>query len=93
MKIRTASLTNRGGRSTNDDTVRIFEGDDSTWVYVGDGLGAYAGGQQASQAAGQALSDGLRADTARRIADIRASEEGREGLQSFLGKRSPGWLV
>lgn len=43
--------------------------------------------------AGQALSDGLRADTARRIADIRASEEGREGLQSFLGKRSPGWLV
>ena len=52
MKIRTASLTNRGGRSTNDDTVRIFEGDDSTWVYVGDGLGAYAGGQQASQAAG-----------------------------------------
>lgn len=60
MKIRTASLTNRGGRSTNDDTVRIFEGDDSTWVYVGDGLGAYAGGQQASQAAGQALSDAAR---------------------------------
>ena len=27
-----------------------------------------------------------------RIADVRASDEGREGLQSFLGKRAPGWL-
>ena len=27
------------------------------------------------------------------IADIRASEEGREGVQSFLQKRKPGWLV
>lgn len=34
----------------------------------------------------------LRAETARRIADIRASEEGREGLQSFLQKRRPAWL-
>ena len=33
----------------------------------------------------------LRADTARRIADIRASDEGREGVQSFLGKRAPAW--
>lgn len=55
MKIRTASLTNQAGRSSNDDTVRILKGDDSTWVYVGDGLGAYAGGKLASQAAGQAL--------------------------------------
>jgi methylglutaconyl-CoA hydratase len=37
------------------------------------------------------ITDELRADTARRIADIRASEEGREGVQSFLGKRAPGW--
>jgi methylglutaconyl-CoA hydratase len=34
----------------------------------------------------------LRADTARRIADIRASDEGREGVQSFLSKRAPRWL-
>ncbi|WP_300651947.1 enoyl-CoA hydratase/isomerase family protein [Hydrogenophaga sp.] len=34
----------------------------------------------------------LRSETARRIADVRASDEGREGLQSFLGKRAPGWL-
>jgi methylglutaconyl-CoA hydratase len=35
----------------------------------------------------------LRAETARRIADIRASAEGKEGLQSFLNKRSPNWLI
>ncbi len=27
------------------------------------------------------------------IADIRASAEGREGVQSFLGKRKPNWLL
>ena len=39
------------------------------------------------------MSEALRADTARRIADIRASDEGKEGLQSFLHKRPPTWLV
>ncbi|XHS79975.1 enoyl-CoA hydratase/isomerase family protein [Burkholderiaceae bacterium UC74_6] len=34
----------------------------------------------------------LREDTARRIADIRASDEGRSGVQSFLGKTPPPWL-
>ena len=34
----------------------------------------------------------LREETARRIADIRASDEGREGVQSFLNKRPPAWL-
>ncbi len=33
----------------------------------------------------------LRDDTARRIADIRASAEGREGVQAFLAKRDPAW--
>lgn len=41
--------------------------------------------------AGQALTPELRADTARRIADIRASDEGREGVQAFLSKRRPSW--
>jgi methylglutaconyl-CoA hydratase len=35
----------------------------------------------------------LRDETAKRIADIRASDEGKEGLQSFLNKRPPNWLV
>ena len=42
--------------------------------------------------AGEALTPELRSETARRIADIRASSEGREGVQSFLGKRKPSWL-
>lgn len=35
---------------------------------------------------------GLVAATVRGIADIRASDEGREGVRSFLEKRKPGWL-
>lgn len=34
----------------------------------------------------------LIADTAARIADRRASAEGREGLSAFLEKRTPGWM-
>lgn len=43
--------------------------------------------------AGQPLTESLRAETARRIADLRASPEGREGVQSFLNKRVPNWQV
>ena len=43
--------------------------------------------------AGQAIDAELREETARRIADIRASDEGREGVQSFLNKRKPAWLA
>lgn len=43
--------------------------------------------------AGRALTDDLRADTARRIADIRASVEGKEGVQAFLQKRDPAWKL
>jgi methylglutaconyl-CoA hydratase len=31
--------------------------------------------------------------TVQNIADIRVSDEGREGIQSFLGKRKPAWLA
>ena len=37
------------------------------------------------------VDDPLIADTARRIAEIRGSPEGREGVASFLEKRKPGW--
>jgi methylglutaconyl-CoA hydratase len=43
--------------------------------------------------AGREIDAGLRDETARRIADIRASDEGREGIASFLNKRAPNWLV
>lgn len=41
---------------------------------------------------GQPVDDALLADTANRIAEIRASMEGREGVASFLEKRKPTWL-
>jgi methylglutaconyl-CoA hydratase len=40
---------------------------------------------------GQPITASLREDTARRIADIRASDEGKEGVSSFLQKREPSW--
>ena len=42
--------------------------------------------------AGKPVTQELLADTAERIAHIRASEQGREGVQSFLEKRKPNWL-
>ena len=41
--------------------------------------------------AGRPIDTALRTDTARRIADIRSSAEGRDGVQAFLDKREPGW--
>ena len=37
------------------------------------------------------VDDALIADTAKRIAEIRVSPEGREGIASFLEKRKPAW--
>jgi len=39
------------------------------------------------------IDDRLIEDTAQRIADVRASDDGREGVQSFLDKRKPRWVV
>ena len=55
MTIKTASLCDTGGRPINDDTVRIRQDGGRLCVYVGDGLGGYAGGKLASEAAGEAL--------------------------------------
>jgi len=43
--------------------------------------------------AGQEITAGLVQRTVEAIADIRASDEGKEGIQSFLGKRKPQWLL
>lgn len=37
------------------------------------------------------IDEALRHDTARRIADARASDEGKEGIAAFLDKRRPNW--
>ena len=39
------------------------------------------------------IDDPMIDDTARRIAEIRVSREGREGIASFLGKRKPAWVA
>jgi len=48
--------------------------------------------QLVKDVASREITPALRDDTARRIADIRASAEGREGVQSFLNKAKPSWL-
>ena len=40
---------------------------------------------------GQPINDALIQSTVKSIADIRASEQGREGVQAFLQKRKPNW--
>lgn len=41
--------------------------------------------------AGRALDTALIAETAERIAHMRASDEGKEGVRAFLEKRTPSW--
>ena len=43
--------------------------------------------------AGRELTPELEDFTVEGIANIRASDEGREGIQSFLGKSKPNWLL
>ncbi|WP_457389566.1 enoyl-CoA hydratase/isomerase family protein [Roseateles sp. P5_E1] len=49
--------------------------------------------QLVKDVASREITPELRDNTARRIADIRASAEGREGVQSFLSKSKPSWLA
>lgn len=43
--------------------------------------------------AGRPVDDALLAETAERIAVIRTSDDGKEGVRAFLEKRKPRWLV
>lgn len=45
------------------------------------------------EVAGEPIDSHLVADTVRRIAEVRVSPEGREGVQAFLEKRKPMWLL
>ena len=65
-------------------------------------IAALLEGGPKSQAAAKALiravahrpvDDALLADTARRIAELRATPEAREGLSAFLDKRPAEWVV
>jgi len=43
--------------------------------------------------ANKPVSDAVVEDTARRIAELRATPEAKEGLSAFLDKRPPAWLA
>ncbi|MBK5205383.1 MAG: enoyl-CoA hydratase/isomerase family protein [Polaromonas sp.] len=49
--------------------------------------------QLVQDVAGRDISAGLIAQTVQGIADIRASAQGKEGVQAFLQKRKPSWLM
>ena len=44
------------------------------------------------EVAGRRIDEALADDTAERIAAIRASDDGREGVRAFLDKRKPRWV-
>jgi methylglutaconyl-CoA hydratase len=46
-----------------------------------------------NEVAGRDIDAALIAQTVEGIADIRSSKEGKEGVQSFLQKRKPNWLM
>jgi len=48
--------------------------------------------QLVADVAGAPINDELVAETSRRIAEIRGSDEGREGLNAFLEKRRASWI-
>ena len=74
-------------------TVAPFDPRFTTAIVANGPMATRACKQLVRDVAGREIDAALRADTARRIADIRASDEGREGIQSFLGKRKPNWLL
>jgi methylglutaconyl-CoA hydratase len=45
------------------------------------------------EVAGRPVDGQLAADTAERIAAVRASDDGREGVRAFLDKRKPRWVT
>lgn len=62
-------------------------------MLLSNGPKAIAAAKDLIVAVDQPLTDNLIALTAARICDIRASDEGREGLSAFLEKRKPNWLA
>jgi len=96
-----------GERVTADDALRIglvhevVETDELDAAVERTVASLIAGGPKAQSEAkalvqavsGRAIDDLLIEETAKRIASIRASEEGREGIEAFLERRKPSWLA
>ena len=68
--------------------------DDITGMLLANGPTAVATAKQLlSDIAYQRIDPALIQKTSQRIADIRCSKEGQEGLSAFLEKRSPSWIA
>jgi methylglutaconyl-CoA hydratase len=73
---------------------RTAKADEIVAALVGNGPAALRACKRLVQDfAGKPIDDALRTDSVRRIAGVRASHEGKEGVQSFLNKRAPSWLA
>ena len=76
-----------------DDETMDDKINDITTALMACGPGAIAEAKQLIAAvAGQRIDDALVNDTANRIARVRASAEGREGVAAFLEKRRASWI-
>ena len=90
MQIRTAYLNDIGRREYNDDTVRIISQNDGLCVFVGDGLGGYAGGKAASSKAGDIIGNYRKKNTLLdEAAMVEAAKAANEGVLAEQ-KRSHG---
>ena len=59
MRLQYAEYTNIGKRSSNEDSLGVFENDGSFFAIVADGLGGYTNGEVASQIALRTISSEL----------------------------------
>ena len=60
-------------------------------ILAGGPIAITAAKRLVAEVAGRPIDDALSATTADRIAALRSSEEGREGIAAFLEKRRPAW--
>ena len=80
-----------------DQVVPATEALDAVIQGLADGMKACAPGavgdakRLVHDVAGEEIDHGLMAETAKRIARARVSEEGQEGVRAFLDKRKPRW--
>lgn len=96
MEVKIACLSNCGGKKVNDDTVSVLQ-EKGDYVFVGDGLGGYAGGQQASRTAAKEIMKAaaqnslMDADSMFQAAEM--ADQAVQQLQRETGQRMKTTLV
>ncbi len=76
-----------------DDEALALEGEKMLGILLGNGPLAMSAAKSLIKAvAEKEIDNALGEETTRRIAQIRVSSEGQEGIKSFLEKRKPNWI-